>query len=223
MSKISRLEQPQLNQNQQRNIVQVSSLDEILTCHCCLQLIRDPHQPPCGHSFCKFCISYQDRCPTCLTIIPLNKNQEKQISRNYMLKKLLENTKLYKCLSSDCGWSTYQQKINQQHLNTCKYIQQKMVIIDEENNLNDKKFHSNNNQRFQKMSQNISDTIPSQQTEEMYYSTPYQLPQKPLQYQQFQDQFGRSQGENHFFFLNNCCCCKQDNQNPFQYYNNNLF
>ncbi|EAR90257.2 hypothetical protein TTHERM_00357040 (macronuclear) [Tetrahymena thermophila SB210] len=189
MNKMFAEKQQNNNSNQQRSQIQIYQFDEILTCPYCLQLINDPHQPPCGHSFCKVCLVQQERCPCCLIVIPLNENQEKQISRNYMLKDLLENTKLFKCLSSDCGWSTYEQKLHQQHLNSCKYIKQKMVIIDDESNQNYPKFGIN----IKRMNQLPQiQQQPLYQPQPMYHSIPYQNQQNNIEYAQYQDQFGRN-------------------------------
>ncbi|KAL4473916.1 hypothetical protein ABPG74_022780 [Tetrahymena malaccensis] len=202
--------------------VSLSQIDEILTCPCCLELIRDPHQPPCGHSFCKACIQNIDRCPCCRKAIPLNQDLEKQISKNFMLNEFLEKAKIYKCLSSECHWSTYSKKIHNKHLNSCKYVKQKMVIIEEENDYIQKKIHSNNNQYILRMPQNnqIQNYRPAHR-QQMHYPIPFQSHQNPLEYFQQQDQFGRNQITNINYFFQSCC--QSHNQLQFPNHGQNIF
>lgn len=48
-------------------------LRSLLTCSVCLNVFDDPHQLPCGHSFCQRCLEYQTElvvnqlyhCPEC--------------------------------------------------------------------------------------------------------------------------------------------------------------
>ena len=66
-----------------------------LTCNICLDLLTEPHQYPCGHSFCLQCIdqlwSRQSfNCPDCRRTCP----DRREIVRNFRLQNIVEAYRL---------------------------------------------------------------------------------------------------------------------------------
>lgn len=44
----------------------MTSTENNLTCYSCMKMFSDPHVlAPCGHAFCKSCVSSTDACPQC--------------------------------------------------------------------------------------------------------------------------------------------------------------
>ncbi|XP_049919785.1 uncharacterized protein LOC126402121 [Epinephelus moara] len=71
-----------------------ASYSEDLTCPICLTIFTDPVNLPCGHSFCRGCItdalSSQQQCPQCRTAVP---TEIKSLPTSHILKSLAEKAK----------------------------------------------------------------------------------------------------------------------------------
>ena len=62
-----------------------------LTCVICLSTLTEPHQYPCGHSYCLSCITGMRRlqdyqCPECRQVFPRNED----VIKNYRLANIAE-------------------------------------------------------------------------------------------------------------------------------------
>ncbi|XP_044067033.1 E3 ubiquitin-protein ligase TRIM39-like [Siniperca chuatsi] len=67
---------------------------EDLTCAICLTIFTDPVNLPCGHSFCRECITHvlssQTQCPNCRTAVP---TEATCLPTSHLLKSLAEKAK----------------------------------------------------------------------------------------------------------------------------------
>lgn len=65
-------------------------LSELMTCGICLDILTEPHQYPCGHSYCLSCItvlrnSEEYRCPECREEYPASTD----VIKNYRLANIV--------------------------------------------------------------------------------------------------------------------------------------
>ncbi|XP_070767172.1 nuclear factor 7, brain-like [Enoplosus armatus] len=77
---------------------------EDLTCAVCLTIFTDPVTLPCGHSFCRACLtavlSSQHQCPQCRTDVP---TEAKCLPTSHILKSIAEKAKEAATMTADRG------------------------------------------------------------------------------------------------------------------------